>query len=137
MSYYQSTFVHILFKKKGDILNKPLNIGKFFWPPNELTDSYNEFIRELSPILSKLDNNNNNVIIAGDFNSDLLKLNDKHIISEYCDTLTSHSFYPKITFPTRLSNIHGTLIDNFICKLTETLDITSGIVIKRFSAHQP
>ncbi len=106
------------------------------WPPNELT----EFITELSPILSTLENNKNEVIIAGDFNFDLLKLNYKHIISDYFDRLTSHSFYPKITLPTRLSNIHGTLmlIGSFLCKLTETsLDTTSGILIKRFSAHQP
>ncbi len=52
--------------------------------------------------------------------------------------LTSHSFYPKITLPTRLSNNHATLIDNLFCKLTETtLDTTSGILIKRFSDHQP
>ncbi len=52
--------------------------------------------------------------------------------------LINHNFYPKITLPTRLSNKHGTLIDNFICKLTETtLDTTSGILIKQFSDHQP
>ncbi len=52
--------------------------------------------------------------------------------------LTSYSFYPKITVPTRLTNNHGTLIDNFLCKLTEsTLDITAGVLIKKFSDHQP
>ncbi len=52
--------------------------------------------------------------------------------------LNSHSFYPKITLPTRLSNKHGTSIDNFFCKLTEsTLDTTSGILINKFSYHQP
>ncbi len=52
--------------------------------------------------------------------------------------LTNHTLYPKITVPTRLSNKHGTLIDNFLCKLTEaTIDTTSGIFIKKFSDHQP
>jgi hypothetical protein len=52
--------------------------------------------------------------------------------------LTSNSFYPKITVPTRLTNANGTLIDNFLCKLTEnTLDTTSGVLIKKFSDHQP
>ncbi len=50
--------------------------------------------------------------------------------------LTSHSFFPKITLPTRLSNKHDTLID--LCKLTEnTLDTTNGILINKFSDHQP
>ena len=52
--------------------------------------------------------------------------------------LTNHSFFPKITLPTRLSTKNGTLIDNMFCKLTEyTLDTTSGILIKKFSDHQP
>ncbi len=70
--------------------------------------------------------------------SDLFKINDTQVISGYFDMLTNHSFYPKITLPTRLSNKHGTLIDNFLCKLTETIfDTTSGILIKKFSDHQP
>ncbi len=52
------------------------------------------------------------MILAGDFNIDLLKLNEKNIISEYFDIITSNSFYPKITVPTWLTNNHGTLIDN-------------------------
>ncbi len=52
--------------------------------------------------------------------------------------LTSNSFYPKITVPTRLTNTRGTLIDHFLCKLTDnTINITSGVLIKRFSDHQP
>ncbi len=44
----------------------------------------------------------------------------------------------KITLPTRLTNNHGTLINNFFCILTEhTLDIFSGILIKKLSDHPP
>ncbi len=99
---------------------------------------YNQFIEEFSPILVNLDKNNKDVILAGDFNIDLLKINEKHIISEYFDILTSNSFYPKITVPTRLTNTHGTLIDNFLCQLTDnTLHTTSGVLIKKVSDHQP
>ncbi len=38
------------------------------------------------------------VIIAGDFNIDLLKINDKNTFSEYFDMLTNNSFYPKLHF---------------------------------------
>ncbi len=99
---------------------------------------YKEFINEFSPILENFEMNNKEVIVAGDFNIDLLKVNDKHIISEYFDMLTSYSFYPKFTVLTRLTNNHGTLIDNFLCKLTEsTLDNTAGVLTKKFSDHQP
>ena len=56
------------------------------------------------------------VIIGGDFNIDLLKINEKPIFNEYFHLLISHGFIPKITLPTRLSEKSGTLIDNFLCK---------------------
>ncbi len=128
----------MIIHKKGENLNKPINIVNIYCPPYDLLDSYNEFIKELSPVLSTLQNNNNEIIVASDFNINLLQINDRHVVGEYFDMLTSHSFYPKSTLPTRLSNNHATLIDNFFCKLTETtLDTTSGILIKTFSDHQP
>ncbi len=45
-----------------------------------------------------------------------LKINDKNTFSECFDMLTNNSFYLKITLPIRLSNNHGTLIDNLLCK---------------------
>ena len=72
--------------------------------------------------------NKNEVIITGDFNINLLKINEKEIFCEFLKSLISHSYFPKITFPTRFSRTTGTLIDIFFCKLTRTtFDITSGI----------
>ncbi len=122
--------------KKDLALAKPINIVNIYRPPKDDLVHYKEFIDEFFYILDKLEKNKNEVIISGDFNIDLLKINDKQIISEYFDTLTSHSFYPNITVPTGLTNNNGTLIDNFLCKLTEaTLDTMSGVLIKTFSDH--
>jgi hypothetical protein len=116
--------------EKGEILNKPIIIGNIYRPPKENLEQYEEFIEEFSQILEKYESNRNEVIFTGDYNIDLLKINEKHKISEYFDMLTGHSFYPKITVPTRLTNTKGTLIDNFLCKLSETtLDTTSGVLI--------
>ena len=123
---------------QGMTLSKPLYIGNIYRPPKENLEFYEQFINEFTPTLVNLEKNNKDVIIAGDFNIDLLKINKKNVISEYFDMLTSNSFYPKITVPTRLTNNNGTLIDNFLCKLTEnTLDTTSGVLIKKLSDHQP
>ena len=85
-----------------------------------------------------MESSNTDVILAGDYNINLLKINDKPVIGDYFDMLTSHSFYPKITLPTRLTNNNGTLIDNILCKLTHnTLDTTSGIMTNKLSDHQP
>ncbi len=47
-------------------------------------------------------------------------------------------FYPKITVPIRLSNKHGTLINNMFCNLTDnTIDTTSGVLISKIFDHQP
>ena len=119
-------------------LSKPLYIGNIYRPPKENLEFYDQFINEFTPILEKLERNNKDVILSGDFNIDLLKINERNIISEYFNMLTSNSFYPKITVPTRLTNTRGTLIDNFLCKLTEnTLDTTSGVLIQKLSDHQP
>ncbi len=111
---------------RGKTLNKPLYIGNIYRPPKENLEFYNQFIEEFAPILVNHDKNNKDVILAGDFNIDLFIINEIHIMSEYFYMLTSNSFYPKITVPTRLINTHGTLIDHFLCKLTDNmLDATS------------
>ncbi len=110
----------------------PINIGNIYHPNKDILEKYNKCINGFGQILNTLETNNNEVIITGDFNIDLLKINEKHVLSVHCDILTNHSFYPKITLPTRISDKHGTLIDNFICKLTKTtLDTTSGILITK------
>ena len=55
-----------------------------------------------------------NVIIAGDYNINLLKLNENEVIGNFFDLLTSHSIYPQTI-----------------------LESTAGILIKQFSVHQP
>ncbi len=123
---------------RGKTLSKPLYIGNIYRSPKENLEFYNQFIEEFAPILVNLEKNNKDVVLAGDFNIDLLKINNKNIINEYFHMLTSNSFYPKITVPTRLTKTHGTFIDNFLCKLTDnTLDTTSGVLTKMFSDHQP
>jgi len=50
----------------------------------------------------------------------------------------SNGFLPKITFPTRLSNNSGTLIDNIFVKLSnEFSNTTAGILWHHISDHQP
>ncbi len=75
-------------------LDKPINIVNIYRPPNDLLNSYNDFIKELSPILSTLENSYNKVIVADDFNINLIQIND-NVFGDYFDLVTNHSFYPK------------------------------------------
>lgn len=123
---------------KGKTLSKSVILGNIYRPPKDSIEHYNEFITEFSPILQQLSRANCDIALAGDFNINLLKLNSTPTIGEYFDMFTNCSFFPKITMPTRLSIKHGTLIDNIFCKLTEnTHNTPSGILMKKFSDHQP
>ena len=123
---------------KGGSLSETITIENIYKPPRTTNDNLNVFIEELSYNLSSLENKNTQLILAGYFNINLLKLNDNEIYSNFFDTLVSHSLYPQITLPTRFSRTHGTLIENLFCKLSKyTLESTAEMLTKKFSDHQP
>ena len=91
-------------------------------------------IRELTPILSAFEERNAEVILAGD----LLQVNRKSIFCEFFDLLTSFSFCPKVTLPTRLSKSKGSLIDNFFVKLSDKTNSSSACILtSALSDHLP
>ena len=98
--------------------NKTLIIGNLYRPPHNTNDLYQTFINEFIPILEHLQRVNQEVIIAGDFNIDLLKINENATLGDYFNSLVAQSFFPQITLPTRFSDRNCTIIDNFLCKLT-------------------
>ena len=115
-----------------------LILGNIYIPPCEFNDNYSLFNNELNLVLSQLNNLNCEAILAGEYNIDLLNINTKQTISEFFDMITCQSFFPKKTLPTRLSERRGTLLDNFLCKLSrKTTNVTSGILTKHISDHQP
>ena len=59
-------------------------MGNIYRPPRDLNVNYKQFIDEFSLLLLlTFDQNNSEVIIAGDFNINLLKINQKKIFSEF------------------------------------------------------
>ncbi len=138
LNTYSTWEGQIIRVKKGDRLNKTVNIANIYKKHNDINECYKELIDELMPLLGSLKSNNNEAILAGNFNIDLLKLNNKMFLGKFFDMLTSKRFYPKITLPLKLSNNSATLIDNFLYKLTEsTIETTTGILTKKVSDHQP
>ncbi len=88
--------------EKGDTLTKPVVIGNIYRPPKESLVYYDEFINEFSLILEKCESNSNEVIFTGDYNIDLLNINEKHKISDYSikqhiPFYTTHFFLYKIS----------------------------------------
>ena len=69
-------------------ISKSITIGNIYRPPRTSNDNLNAFINEFSSIVSLLEHNcKNTVIIAGDFNINLLKLNENDLYSSYFDFL--------------------------------------------------
>ena len=62
-------------------------------------------------ILKKLKNERSAVIIGGDFNINLLRLNEREKFQEFYDMFVTDNLYPEITLPTRFSKNNATLID--------------------------
>ena len=118
--------------------NKSLIIGNVYRPPNNTNTLYQDFTNEFIPILENLQRANCETIIAGDFNIDLLKINNNATLGNYFNSVVAQSFFPLITLPTRFSDHNCTLIDNFLCKLNRSyLPSTSGILVSRISDHLP
>ena len=126
---------------KHENMKNKIIVGNIYKPPkdNNNCGNVNGFVSELEPILNDLSNTNSEVLICGDYNINLLKINSEQHCSYFFDTMLSHSFFPKITFPTRLNNSSGaTLIDNIFCKLSAlTLQTKAGIMLDEISDHFP
>ena len=117
---------------------KDITIGNIYRPPKDLVESYTAFTDELSDILSMLSSTNMPVVIAGDFNIDLLRVNEKASVADFFDSITSNGFFPRVTLPTRLSRNRATLIDNFFCNICGTsLESKAGIFVTQLSDHFP
>ena len=126
--------------KHGSLKNKFI-IGNVYKPPKDNNNANNidAFTREIEPILQEPSSSNTEVLICGDYNINLLKLAGESHLADFFVMMLGHSFYRKITLPTRVNNSSGaTLIDDIFCKLSShTVSTTSGIILDQLSDHYP
>ena len=119
--------------------NKVL-IGNVYKPPknNNNNNNVQQFINEITPIIQDYDTKKHDILLAGDFNINLLKIEEREIYANFLELMMSHSFFPKITLPTRFSTHSCSLLDNVFCKLSSnTLSTSAGIIHTRISDHFP
>ena len=86
----------------GGGLIKPVIIGNIYRSPRVLNCDYKKIIDEFASVLSHIDLKKSEVIIAGDFNINLLKINEKEYCSEFYDTLTGFSFFSQNNIPNKI-----------------------------------
>ena len=132
-SSLESLFIEIdkkHFKKKKDIV-----VGVFYRPPDTNIRVFNNYLLEC---LDAIKGEKKTAYLLGDFNVNILN-SDNHLPTrEFVDSLFSHSFIPKITKPTRVTNRSATLIDNIFSNVPPDSECDlSGILYTDISDHFP
>jgi len=73
--------------------NVKVILGNIYRLPNNVVCNYEQFTREMTDILNTFATNGKNVIIAGDYNINLLQINDRPIIKDYFDSIVACGFF--------------------------------------------
>ena len=116
--------------------NKKFVIGSVYrpgtsYPGLTFKEQFSQFTEILSGILAELGTKYDNVFIVGDFNLDLIKINENKYVAEYIDTLLAFGFLQLITKPTRIANNSASLIDHVLtnssCELYDSYILCSCI----------
>lgn len=76
------------------------------------------------------------LIISGDVNIDLTKLDDDVIIKNYADKIKSLNCTQLVNLPTRITSTTSTLIDHTYYRSNRFTDIRTGVFINKISDHQ-
>ena len=129
-SFLECIFIELLFK------NIKFVIGVVYRPPNSDVHAFNECLGE--KLMSLKQNSSVPVYILGDYNLDLLKLNEHGPTADHLDIMFSSNLMPLINKPTRVTEATATLIDNIY---TNNIDINNialhGIFTTKLTDHFP
>lgn len=108
-------------------------IAEIYRPPNTCTDT---FIDQMSSTLDTITKSSSSIIIAGDFNFDLLNFGSDRNVDAFFNLLSSYGFLPSIALATRQSDSNLSLLDNIFCNNVALAD-SSGIIYDDLSDHFP
>ena len=106
----------------GPSLNRPFTIGNIYRPPHDNNDNENisKFIVKPSPIVDLLHIENKCATVVGDFNVNLLQINERETFSECFDMMFTNSFFPKSRCPLFMVRIPtACLIDQMFNKIPQ------------------
>ena len=98
--------------------------------------SQDDFLSAVDNVLDKIYSENKNVILMGDFNSNLLHLTCDGAVQDLYNTLVAQSLTPQITKPTRITEKSATLIDHIWSNIANKARV-SACVYTEFSDHLP
>ena len=121
-------------------MNKQIDIGNIYLPPKNNNNSQNTelFIEGFSPIVDRIGKNMSQGIMVGDFNINLLQIQERRKFGDFFDWMCVNGFLPKIIFPTRFEQKSCSLIDQIFCRFPESyINFSSAIIMSMISDHNP
>ena len=126
----ESVFVEICNRNKKNLI-----IGCIYRHPSMDLNLFNTDF--LSSLLHKLDNENKQLSLIGDFNINLMNSNSNSDTASFFERISSSLLVPHIIFPTRCTSFSNTLIDNIFSNSTNFQDGISGNLTVAISDHLP
>ena len=109
-------------------------VGVIYRPPDTDVTKFNE---SMDNILSKIKNEKKCCYFLGDYNINLLNVDNHAATQEFIDTMFSYSMVPCITKPTRVNAKTATLIDNIFHSDLSNKSMFSGILYTDLTDHFP
>ena len=97
-------------------------------------DDFNSLFEK---VMDKISNENKNIYLIGDFNLDLLQIEEESKIEDFYNLISSNLLIPHITIPTRITAISKSLIDNIFSNNLEFQSAKSGNITVSISDHMP
>ena len=91
-------FIESVFVKIKQTNCNPVIVASVYRPPNS---NFSNFLNFMEQTLSSLDNQNCDKILMGDYNLDLLEINDDTQSASFYNSMNSYSLIPTILKPTR------------------------------------
>ena len=123
---YESSWVEIMNSRSKNIV-----CACIYRHPRANMD---EFLTYMENCLNKISREKKEVYLSGDFNIDLLKIENNAKYMTFYNTMTSHVFLPQIIHPTRMVGSSATVIDNIFSNCLEH-NMLSGNILISISEH--
>lgn len=114
--------------------DKAITLFNIYRPPS--IQNIDIFNNDMEQFLDKI-NMENSCIISGDFNVNLLEVQENKNTYEFLSHQFCHGFQPTVTLPTRIFGNKASLIDNIFQKVPNHISTKSAILISDISDHFP
>ena len=126
----ENVFVEI--QVKSDRTVRKVVVGCVYKPPNY---PHLHFFDTLEAVIASLDRENKLTILAGDFNYNLFKHQDKNVL-HFQNLLSSYGYISLISKATRIDHECSSLLDNIFINDHNKVN-SSGIIVHDLSDHFP